>query len=65
MAEAKDTERVSGMSIKPYDIWVNRENKWEEITSDKLLPGDLVSVGRTKEDSGVACDMLLVEAASL
>ena len=37
------------------------ENKWEEITSDKLLPGDLVSVGRTKEDSGVACDMLLVE----
>lgn len=52
-----------GMSIKPYDIWVNRENKWEEITSDKLLPGDLVSVGRTKEDSGVACDMLLVEGS--
>ncbi|KAI9741468.1 MAG: hypothetical protein M1818_004274 [Claussenomyces sp. TS43310] len=52
-----------GMSIKPYEIYVYRQNKWEEIQSDKLLPGDLVSIGRTKEDSGVACDMLLVEGS--
>lgn len=54
-----------GMSIKPYDIWVFRLGKWVEIQSDKLLPGDLVSVGRTKEDSGVACDMLLVEGSAI
>ncbi len=54
-----------GMSIKPYNIWVYREKKWEETQSDKLLPGDLVSVGRTKEDSGVACDMLLVEGSAI
>ena len=54
-----------GMSIKPYDIWVHRENDWIQITSDKLLPGDLVSVGRTKEDGGVACDMLLVEGTAI
>ncbi|KHJ33104.1 putative cation-transporting atpase 4 [Erysiphe necator] len=54
-----------GMSIKPYDIWVFRKNKWEEIRSNKLLPGDLVSVGRTKEDSGVACDMLLVQGSAI
>ncbi|KAK5020568.1 putative cation-transporting ATPase 1, partial [Cryomyces antarcticus] len=54
-----------GMSIKPYDIWVYRQNKWEEIQSDKLVPGDLVSVGRTKEDSGVACDMLLIEGSTI
>jgi cation-transporting ATPase 13A1 len=54
-----------GMSIQPYEIWVYRQNKWERITSDKLLPGDLVSVGRTKEDSGVACDMLLVEGTAI
>jgi cation-transporting ATPase 13A1 len=54
-----------GMSIKPYDIWVYRQKKWEEVQSDKLLPGDLVSVGRTKEDSGVACDMLLVEGTAI
>ncbi|KAH8596161.1 hypothetical protein B0O99DRAFT_686206 [Bisporella sp. PMI_857] len=54
-----------GMSIKPYDIYVYRQNKWEETQSDKLLPGDLVSVGRTKEDSGVACDMVLVEGSAI
>ena len=54
-----------GMSIQPYDIWVYRESQWEQIKSDKLLPGDLVSVGRTKEDSGVACDMLLVEGTAI
>lgn len=54
-----------GMSIQPYEIWVYRQKKWEQITSDKLLPGDLVSVGRTKEDSGVACDMLLVEGTAI
>lgn len=53
------------MSIKPYDMWVYRLGRWTEIQSDKLLPGDLVSVGRTKEDSGVACDMLLVEGAAI
>ncbi|KAI0482057.1 cation pump, Ca2+ pump [Xylariaceae sp. FL0804] len=54
-----------GMSIKPYDMWVYRLGRWTEIQSDKLLPGDLVSVGRTKEDSGVACDMLLVEGTAI
>jgi cation-transporting ATPase 13A1 len=54
-----------GMSIKPYDMWVYREKRWTELRSDELLPGDLVSVGRTKEDSGVACDMLLVEGTAI
>ncbi|KAK5045924.1 hypothetical protein LTR84_008710 [Exophiala bonariae] len=54
-----------GMSIKPYDIWVYRSKKWIEIKSDKLLPGDLVSVGRTQDDSGVACDMLLIEGTAI
>ncbi|KAK3706382.1 putative cation-transporting ATPase 1 [Vermiconidia calcicola] len=54
-----------GMSIKPYDIYVFRENKWREVQSDELLPGDLVSVGRTKDDSGVACDMVLVEGSAI
>ncbi|PGH09453.1 cation-transporting ATPase 13A1 [Blastomyces parvus] len=52
-----------GMSIKPYDVWVYRKNAWTEITSDKLLPGDVLSVNRTKEDSGVACDILMIEGS--
>lgn len=54
-----------GMGIKPYGVWVHRTKGWEEIQSDKLLPGDVVSVGRTKEDSGVACDILLLEGTAI
>lgn len=54
-----------GMSIKPYDMWVFRLGKWVEVQSDALLPGDLASVTRTKEDGGVACDMLLVEGTAI
>ncbi|KAI5779355.1 cation transporting ATPase [Geopyxis carbonaria] len=54
-----------GMSIKPYPIYVHRTGKWIEVLSDKLLPGDLVSVGRTKEDSGVACDMVLISGTAI
>ncbi|PLB33190.1 ion-transporting P-type ATPase SPF1 [Aspergillus candidus] len=54
-----------GMNIKPYDVWVYREKKWVEITSDKLLPGDVMSVNRTKEDGGVACDILLLEGSTI
>ncbi len=53
------------MSIKPYDMWVYRVRRWTEVPSDRLLPGDLVSVARTKEDSGVACDMLLIEGTAI
>ena len=82
------------MSIKPYDILVRRENKWVEVQTDELLPGDLVSVGecsgsfgasspvfrrstpkinaccktpavRTKEDSGVPCDLLLLRGSAI
>ncbi|KAI9726714.1 MAG: hypothetical protein M1834_008649 [Cirrosporium novae-zelandiae] len=54
-----------GMSVKPYDIWVYRESNWVQVKSDQLLPGDLASVTRTKEDSGVACDMLLIEGSAI
>ncbi|KAM5491138.1 putative cation-transporting ATPase 1 [Microsporum audouinii] len=54
-----------GMSIKPYDVWVFRDNQWVEVSSEKLLPGDLVSVNRTKDDSGVPCDILLVWGSAI
>ena len=54
-----------GMGIKPYGVYVHRNKGWEEVQSDKLLPGDIVTIGRTKEDSGVACDILLVEGTAI
>ncbi|CAK7270621.1 putative cation-transporting ATPase 1 [Sporothrix epigloea] len=58
-------DEFRSMSIKPFDMWVYRFGRWTEVLSDHLVPGDLVSVSRTKEDSGVACDMLLVEGTAI
>ncbi|GAA5937029.1 ion-transporting P-type ATPase SPF1 [Sporobolomyces koalae] len=53
------------MSIKPYGIMVRRENKWIEVQTDELLPGDVVSIVRTKEDSGIPCDLLLLRGSCI
>ncbi|KAI9621425.1 hypothetical protein H4Q26_015726 [Puccinia striiformis f. sp. tritici PST-130] len=53
------------MSIKPYSINVYRSGKWGEVMSDELVPGDLVSVLRTKEDSAVPCDLLLLRGTCI
>ncbi|CAG8818639.1 22464_t:CDS:2, partial [Racocetra persica] len=53
------------MSIKPYQIHVRRNRRWTPIDSDQLLPGDLVSIVRSKEDSGVPCDMILLQGSCI
>lgn len=53
------------MSIKPYLINVYRSGKWNEVMSDELVPGDLVSILRTKEDSAVPCDLLLLRGTCI
>ncbi|CAG8559023.1 16624_t:CDS:10, partial [Cetraspora pellucida] len=53
------------MSIKPYQIHVRRNRRWTPTDSDQLLPGDLVSIVRSKEDSGVPCDMILLQGSCI
>ncbi|KAF9987666.1 hypothetical protein BGZ65_002524 [Modicella reniformis] len=53
------------MSIKPFSVHVCRNETWIHIMSDELLPGDLVSILRTKEDSGVPCDMVIVDGSCI
>ncbi|CAG8543740.1 13391_t:CDS:10, partial [Ambispora leptoticha] len=53
------------MSIKPYNIHVRRNRHWITINTEELLPGDLVSIVRSKEDSGVPCDMLILNGSCI
>ncbi|GAA5847692.1 hypothetical protein JCM5353_002617 [Sporobolomyces roseus] len=53
------------MSIKPYGIMVRREKSWIEVQTDELLPGDLVSIIRTGDDSGIPCDLLLLRGSCI
>ncbi|KAI9334056.1 hypothetical protein BD770DRAFT_477535 [Pilaira anomala] len=54
-----------GMNQKPYPVYVKRENKWTQIQSDELLPGDVVSIVRTKEDQGVPCDLVIADGSCI
>ncbi|PRT55172.1 Manganese-transporting ATPase 1 [Wickerhamiella sorbophila] len=54
-----------GMGVKPYQINVYRDKKWKEIETTELLPGDIVSVTRTPEESGLPCDLLLLHGSAI
>lgn len=53
------------MGIKPYPIYVHRDSKWEQLQTDELLPGDIVSVTRTSEESALPCDLLLLDGTAI
>lgn len=53
------------MGIKPYPIYTYRDAKWQELQTDELLPGDLVSVTRTNEESAIPCDLLLLDGTAI
>ncbi|KAI9494361.1 hypothetical protein BDB00DRAFT_818855 [Zychaea mexicana] len=53
------------MNQKPFTVYVKREKKWIQIESDELLPGDVVSITRTKEDQGVPCDLVISDGSCI
>lgn len=53
------------MSIKPFQTQVFRAGKWTEVSTSALLPGDLVSITRSKEDSATPCDLLLLSGSAI
>ncbi|KAJ8324295.1 putative cation-transporting ATPase 1 [Batrachochytrium dendrobatidis] len=61
----RNLQEFRAMSIKPYPIHVYRGNKWVLIQTDELLPGDLCSVTRQKDESPVPADMILVDGSCI
>lgn len=53
------------MSIQPFPVQVFRDQKWSEVMTSELLPGDLVSVTRTKPDSALPCDLALASGSAI
>ncbi|KAJ2163078.1 putative cation-transporting ATPase 1 [Coemansia sp. RSA 552] len=48
------------MSMDAYTVQVRRGGVWAEVSTEELVPGDLISVGRSGEDSGTPCDVVVV-----
>ncbi|KAF8664216.1 hypothetical protein AX16_000779 [Volvariella volvacea WC 439] len=53
------------MSVAPYPIQVYRNGKWEEIQSDNLLPGDVVSIVRKQTETIIPADILLIHGTCI
>ncbi|KAI8364729.1 putative SPF1-P-type ATPase [Radiomyces spectabilis] len=53
------------MNQKPFQVYVKRQKKWIQMQSDELLPGDVVSIVRTKEEQVVPCDMVIADGSCI
>ncbi|KAF8632664.1 hypothetical protein AX17_004797 [Amanita inopinata Kibby_2008] len=53
------------MSIAPFPIHCYRDSKWEEIQTDNLLPGDVVSITCQQGETTVPADILMVHGSCI
>ncbi|PIA19215.1 hypothetical protein COEREDRAFT_68863 [Coemansia reversa NRRL 1564] len=53
------------LSMQPYKIQARRGGKWTEVGTEQLCPGDVISVVRSAEDSGVPCDVVVLEGTCI
>ncbi|CAB3406055.1 unnamed protein product [Caenorhabditis bovis] len=58
--QMKNMSEIRNMGNKSYEINVYRNRKWIKIKTEKLVPGDVVLIGRSSEDQTVPCDLLLL-----
>ncbi|KAJ3193971.1 hypothetical protein HK101_003724 [Irineochytrium annulatum] len=61
----KNLQEFRSMSIKPFPILVYRMKSWQTVQTDELLPGDLCSVVRSKEECPVPADMIVVDGSCI
>ncbi|KXS17953.1 hypothetical protein M427DRAFT_235935 [Gonapodya prolifera JEL478] len=65
MQRLQSLKEMHSMGLQPYQLHAYRNRQWVKVMTDHLYPGDLVSIVRTKEDSAVPCDVLLLDGTAI
>ncbi len=63
ISRLKNMQRIRGMRIRHRDMLVHRNGTWKSLSSDELVPGDIVCLqnkAKGEPDNRLPCDMLLL-----
>lgn len=63
--QLRNMEEIRNMGNQPITLYVYRNKKWQSVLSDKLTPGDIVSITRANNDQTVPCDLLLLRGSCI